>query len=272
MNEKEVRRFQRTVYQNASPLRSLPWRWNDNPYHVVVSELMLQQTQVDRVLPRFMEFISHFPSFAELANASFDAVFSRWQGLGYNRRAQHLHNLAKTVLTKYSGELPRCRENLRSLPGIGDYTAAAILVFAFQEPAAMIETNIRTVYHHHFFSGQVGVRDAQLMLLIEQTIDKNDCRSWFYALMDYGSRLKSLHRGIGQMSAHYKKQSSFIGSNRQARGQILSLLSRTGPCRLPQVVAEVGREKDEVKRILGSLEKEAFVVRDRHGRYNINPG
>jgi A/G-specific adenine glycosylase len=272
MNEKEVRRFQRVVYQKAAPLRSLPWRWNDNPYHVVVSELMLQQTQVDRVLPRFVEFIRRFPSFAVLAQASFDDVFSQWHGLGYNRRAQHLHNLAKAVLTKYSGELPRSRDGLRGLPGIGDYTAAAILVFAFQEPTVMIETNIRTVYHLNFFSGQSGVRDRQLLPIIDQTIDKNDCRSWFYALMDYGSRLKSLHRGIGQMSAHYKKQSRFIGSNRQARGQILSLLSRVGPCGLRQLIVEVGRERDEVEQIVGTLEKEAFVVRDRRGRYTIKSG
>lgn len=272
MNEKEVRHFQRTVYQNASPLRSLPWRWIDNPYQVVVSELMLQQTQVDRVLPKFVEFTRRFPSFTVLAQSSFDDVFSQWQGLGYNRRAQNLHNLAKVVLSECSGELPRSKEGLCALPGIGDYTAAAILVFAFQEPTVMIETNIRTAYHHHFFSNQVGVRDAQLLPIIERTIDKNDCRSWFYALMDYGSRLKSLHRGIGQRSAHYKKQPRFIGSNRQARGQILALLSKAGPCRLRQLVIEVGREKDEVERIVGSLEKEAFVVRDRHGRYVINPG
>jgi A/G-specific adenine glycosylase len=271
MNEKEIRSFQRTVYKNASPLRLLPWRWNDNPYHVVVSELMLQQTQVDRVLPRFEEFTICFPSFRALANASFEEVFSRWQGLGYNRRAQHLHTLAKIVSTDYLGELPRCKELLRTLPGIGTYTAAAISVIAFQEPAAMIETNIRTAYHHSFFSGEEGIRDAQLLPIIEQTIDKDDCRSWFYALMDYGSKLKSVHRGIGQMSAHYKKQSKFVGSNRQARGQILSLLSKVGPCRLLQLVAEVGREKDEVMRIVISLEKEAFVVRDRWGRYTINP-
>jgi A/G-specific adenine glycosylase len=272
MNKKEVIRFQEIVYQTASPLRSLPWRWNDNPYHVVVSELMLQQTQVDRVLPRFVEFTRCFPSFGALAQASFDEVFRQWQGLGYNRRAQHLHNLAKIVSSEYSGELPRCREELRALSGIGEYTAAAILVFAFQEPAVMIETNIRTVYCVHFFTGQEGIRDSQLLPIIEQTIDKNDCRSWFYALMDYGSKLKSLHRGIGQMSAHYKKQSKFSGSNRQGRGQVLTLLSRVGPCRLQQVVAEVGRGKKEVEQIVRSLEREAFIVRDRRGRYTINPG
>ena len=272
MNEKEVKRFQKKIYEAASPLRLLPWRWNDNSYEVVVSELMLQQTQVDRVLPKFKEFINHFPSFRALAEASFDEVFVLWRGLGYNRRAQHLHNIAKLVIKEYDGELPSCKKALRNLPGVGDYTAAAILVFAFQEPVAMIETNIRTAYCWSFFRGREGVSDSQILPIIEQTIDKADCRSWFYALMDYGSKLKTLYQGIGQVSAHYKRQSKFIGSTRQARGQILSLLSRSGPCKLQYLVAELGREPVEVVRIIESLEKEAFLVCDVHGRYTINPG
>lgn len=215
--------FQRLLQQKGEELyRDMPWRQNTRPYYVLVSELMLQQTQVDRVIPKFNAFISAFPSEYELAEASLADVLRMWQGLGYNRRAKFLHEAAKEVTQHES--FPDDEVGLTRLPGVGKNTAGAILAYAFNKPAVFIETNVRAVYIYHFFNDLDQVDDKDIKEILENTINMQDPRHFYWALMDYGSWLKK--QGVmPNRSRHYKKQSPLKGSVREVRGQILSALA-----------------------------------------------
>jgi A/G-specific adenine glycosylase len=203
----------------------MSWREDTRPYYVLVSELMLQQTQVDRVMPKFHAFIRRFPDEAALAGASLSEVLVLWSGLGYNRRAKFLHEAAKMVTTDLNGKFPSDYENLVRLPGVGPNTAGAILAYAFNQPVVYIETNVRTVYFHHFFGDGDKVTDAQLRQLVEETLDRENPREFYWALMDYGSYLKKQGAGRIRQSTHYKKQSALKGSVREIRGQIVKALA-----------------------------------------------
>lgn len=187
---------------------------------------MLQQTQVARVVPKFEAFIAAFPDFEALAAASLADVLKLWSGLGYNRRAKYLHAAAQRVVEVYGGGSPADYEQLKKLPGIGPGTAGAIMVYAFNQPVVFIETNVRTVYFHYFFGDEEKVSDAQLMPLIEATVDRENPREFYWALMDYGSWLKQNTPKRISQSAHYKKQSAFKGSVREVRGQIVRVLGQ----------------------------------------------
>ena len=218
--------FQELVWQKGRELfRDMPWRRDTRPYYILVSELMLQQTQVERVKPKFAAFITRFPDIATLARAPLSDVLQLWSGLGYNRRAKYLHEAAKTIASQFHGQFPTDMATLLSLPGIGPGTAGALSAYAFNLPAVFIETNVRTVYFHHFFESGEPVHDSQLKDLIEQTIDHDHPREFYWALMDYGSWLKQRKMGHLQQSRHYKKQSKLEGSVRQVRGQIIRLLT-----------------------------------------------
>ena len=203
----------------------LPWRQTADPYKILVSEIMLQQTQVARVVTKYAEFLSLFPTVQSLADAPLGAVLTVWQGLGYNRRAKMLHQCAQTIVGEFAGVWPRDISALQSLPGVGPYTAGAVAAFAFSQPSTIIETNIRTVYLHHFFPDGTEISDATLLPIITLTLDTSDPRSWYYALMDYGSHLKVTVGNKNTMSKHYTKQSKFVGSDRQIRGAIIRTLS-----------------------------------------------
>lgn len=206
----------------------LPWRARagkkPNPYHILVSETMLQQTQVDRVIPKYRAFLKRFPTIKKLAVSTDVEVLKLWQGLGYNRRARNLRRTASLIVEKHHGVFPKEFEELTTLPGIGPYTAAAIRVFAFNIPETMIETNIRAAYLHAFFPRSKKVTDQKLRPLIERTIDTKNPREWYAALMDYGSMLKRTLPNPSRRSAGHKTQTTFRGSNRYIRGQILKIL------------------------------------------------
>jgi A/G-specific adenine glycosylase len=222
----EVAEFQEVIWQKAHELyRDMPWRDNTDPYFVLVSELMLQQTQVDRVIPKFELFMATFPTIKDLANAPLSAVLIVWSGLGYNRRAKFLHEAAKKVVIEFGGSIPEDYDSLVSLPGIGPNTAGAILAYSFNRPVVFIETNVRTVYFHHFFEDQALVTDKELKDLVMQTIDTEHPREWYWGLMDYGAYLKK--RGVGRInkSSHYTKQPALKGSLREVRGMILKALA-----------------------------------------------
>lgn len=218
--------FQELIWQKGRELyREMPWRQDTRAYYVLVSELMLQQTQVDRVIPKFEAFIAIFPDEAHLADASLAEVIILWQGLGYNRRAKFLHEAAKKIVTDFNGVFPSTKEELLTLPGVGLNTAGAILNYAFNMPMPFVETNVRTVYFHHFFIDGEPVHDSQLLELVAETLDQNHPREFYWALMDYGSWLKKQKVGRIQQSMHYKKQSALTGSVREVRGQIVRVLS-----------------------------------------------
>ncbi|MBL1434289.1 A/G-specific adenine glycosylase [Candidatus Wolfebacteria bacterium] len=220
----EQKKFKKTVWDfYKKDGRSFPWRNTKNPYHIWVSEIMLQQTQVARVIPRYSSFLKEFKTIKSLADASLSEVLKEWQGLGYNRRAKYLHEGAKYILLKYKGIFPK--ENMQCVPGIGPYTEAAIQAFAFNKGIPCIETNIRTVFTHHFFKNKKNVHDKEILRLIEETLDTKNPREWYWALMDYGAALKSSGVQINNKSRHYIKQSVFKGSDREVRGTIIRTLT-----------------------------------------------
>lgn len=204
----------------------MPWRRDTRPYYVLVSELMLQQTQVERVIPKFEQFIAAFPTIDALAQASLADVLTLWSGLGYNRRAKFLHEAAQRIVADHGGVFPEIYTELVALPGVGPNTAGAILTYSFNQPTVFIETNIRTVYFHHFFEDETLVTDAALRAVVERTLDREHPREWYWALMDYGSQLKRQGAGRLDKSRHYKKQSPLKGSLREVRGLILKELTR----------------------------------------------
>ena len=186
---------------------------------------MLQQTQVDRVIPKFEAFMDTFPTINTLADAPLSAVLAQWSGLGYNRRAKFLHVAAQKVMTDFGGTIPNTYADLITLPGIGPNTAGAILNYSYNVPTVFIETNVRTVYFHHFYQDSQSVSDAELKVLVEATIDQEHPREWYWALMDYGSYLKRQGVGAIDKSAHYKKQAPLKGSLREVRGMIVRALA-----------------------------------------------
>lgn len=224
----EVAIFRRTVWSHwkKKGRHSLPWRKTKEPYKTLVSEVMLQQTQVPRVLPKYKEFLQEFPSAQVLAKAQLTDVLRVWSGLGYNRRAKFLHEAAKQIVTKYDGRFPKDAKTLRSLPGIGDYTARAVCVFAFNQPHTLIETNIRTAITYHFYRGRTSVSDREILRVAELAGNDQDPREWYSALMDYGAHLKQSGVRLNARSKHYVKQSKFEGSLRQVRGAILKAMTK----------------------------------------------
>ena len=224
--DSQMTAFQETVWDYfRSHERPMPWRENPSPYYVLVSELMLQQTQVPRVIPKFHEFMLRFPTILELGKAPLSEVLKTWNGLGYNRRAKFLWDAARMVEAQFDGKIPDTYEDLVTLPGVGPNTAGAILAYAYNQPTVFIETNIRTVYFHHFFMNQEAVSDQELRDVVQETLDREQPREWYWALMDYGSYLKQTAGGRLNQSKHYKKQPPLAGSLREMRGMIIRALS-----------------------------------------------
>lgn len=226
LDESTVIDFRDHVWQKGRELyRDMPWRDKPTAYYVVVSELMLQQTQVSRVIPKFEAFTTRFPDFEALARAEQADVVAMWSGLGYNRRARFLHQIAKKVVAQ--GGLPDTVEELIELPGIGKNTAGAIAAYVYDAPVAYVETNIRTVLFHELLSDQDEVSDVVMLALAEQTLDREHPRQWYWALMDYGAWLKRNGYTYNARSRHYKKQTPLKGSVREVRGAIVAYLSGT---------------------------------------------
>ena len=263
LTQARVRGFRRTVYGYFDThCRDLPWRRTTDPYHIYVSEIMLQQTQVDRVTPKYEVFVTNFPSWEALAEEPFDGVLRAWQGLGYNRRARALHEAAKQVVREFGGELPDNAETLRSLPGIGPATAASISAFAFDRPAVFIETNIRAVFIHHFFDEPVPVPDSDILPLVEQTLDRRGPRRWYSALMDYGVSIKRAHANPSRRSSHHTRQSRFEGSTRQIRGKVLALLLKEPSLTLRTIERRIDDPRKRTRTVMERLREEGLIVRE----------
>jgi len=256
----QVRAFQKKVLDHYHAHgRALPWRRTRNAYRILVSEIMLQQTQVERVLEKYKEFLAVFPNFSALAKAPLRKLFAVWQGMGYNRRALALRTLAQKVVDDHRGRLPSEHEKLLALPGIGKYTAGAVEAFAFNKPVVFMDTNIRRVYIHEFLLERDGIHDDELTPLVEQTLDTGNPRKWYNALMDYGTMLKREQINPNQRSVHYTRQSPFENSNRQVRGMILKILVAGAPLTLVQIVKRSGMDPERVKKNIVQLEKEGFI-------------
>lgn len=251
--------------------RAFPWRETYDPYEILVSELMLQQTQTERVVPKYRSWLQEFPTAADLAAAPFPQVLAAWSGLGYNRRAGYLQSACRQVVQELGGVFPSTAKELQRLKGVGAYTAGAVAAFAFNRPEVFIETNIRSVYLFFFYPDQEKVSDAQLMPLIQATVYHQDPRRWYYALMDYGAALKKSTANPNRQSLHYSRQSRFEGSLRQARGAIVRQLSLGGnrPQALEDLAAGAGIDLYRMQGAAESLVSEGMIMQ-RGNLYCIN--
>ena len=239
--------------------RVCAWRETDDPWAIFVSEIMLQQTQTKRVEPKYSEWMQRFPDAASVARADLAAVYQAWRGLGYNSRALRLRESARICAERYSGAPPRDERLLLELPGVGRYTARAVMAFAYRVPSAFLETNIRAALLFHFFRGADKVADHELEQAAEAVLDRPDPRTWYYALMDYGSWLKSKEPNPSRRAAAYSRQSKFQGSVRQARGEVLRALGDEGRVSLASLAAEAGMEYGRLREAAEGLRRDGLV-------------
>ncbi|MCE9541202.1 A/G-specific adenine glycosylase [Candidatus Kaiserbacteria bacterium] len=258
MTSSSVSAFRRSVwtYWEECGRHDLPWRKTHDPYKILVSEVMLQQTQVPRVIEKYKEFLKTFPTVFVLSHASLSEVLKVWNGLGYNRRGKYLHDAAKAIAGEYGGSVKDATA-AKKLPGVGPYTKAAVRVFAFNEPHALIETNVRAAYIHHFFPDRESVSDRELMPVIEKAAKEQDPREWHWALMDYGVHIKKMHKNPARRSTSHVRQSKFEGSLRQVRGAILKAIHEG------KSVQSLPFDKKRKDGALVSLTRDGLIVKEK---------
>ncbi|MFA7014060.1 MAG: hypothetical protein WC202_14000 [Desulfobacterales bacterium] len=265
--------FQQHVmdFYAAKGRHDMAWRQTKDPYKIVVSEVMLQQTQVPRVEVIYPKFIERFPDFASLASAEQADLLAAWQGMGYNRRALNLQKLAGVIADEYGGRVPEDPAVLLTLPGIGPATSCSIAAFAFNRPVVFIETNIRRVFIHYFFEEGVVVDDRELLPLVSAMLPANS-REWYWALMDLGTALKSAVKNPNQQSRHYTKQKSFEGSDRQIRGGVLKRMLEQKSGTAEFFAKEMKGDPARVRRIMDAMTDEGFFVREEGEIYRLKTG
>ena len=243
--------------------RDLPWRRTTDPYAVLVSEIMLQQTQVPRVAPRYLEWLETWPTLESLAGAPLGDVLQRWQGLGYNTRARRLQECAVAAVASAPdggrAELPRTLDGLRALPGIGPYTARAVLVFAHNDDLAAVDANVRRVLTHELgLPGDLG--DTDLQEVADAVLPRGRSRDWHNALMDYGSLVLTARvTGIAPRT----RQTTFEGSRRQKRARLLRRLLDEGPQPLTDLAVALELPLGETADLVERLRRDGLVSEDR---------
>lgn len=247
--------------------RDLLWRKIRDPYKILVSEIMLQQTQASRVAVKYKSFLKKFPTTKVLAKSKLSDVLLEWQGLGYNRRAIYLKKCAEHIEKDFGGKFPKDFKTLCSLPGIGPATAGDMMAFAWNMPAVVIETNIRSVFIHFFFKNQEKVSDKEILPLVEKTLDMENPREWYWALFDYGAYLKQTGNP-SRRSSHHLTQSKFEGSHRQKRANVLRIILEK-----PRTQKEIQKisnyQSAIVSRIISNLEKDGFIKKNSDGIYGV---
>ena len=284
----------------AANRRDLPWRHTRDPYAVLVSEVMLQQTQVDRVVPYYLRWLEAFPTIEALAEAPTADVIRLWSGLGYNRRAVNLQRTAQAVVNNHGGVFPTTVEALRALPGIGPYTAGAIAAFAFEQDVGFIDTNMRRVLHRLFFGVEVPIAlatDRVLITLAAEVVPPGQGWTWNQALIEFGAlqctarrpacvicplqrdcdAYPAIQTAIKDLpvGARLKREGTWEGSNRQARGRIVDTLRRHPAMSLDQLGERVRPEYAETDRpwlydLVRSLEREGLAkVAEEDGGYVV---
>lgn len=287
----QIQKFQNeilTYYQSNK--RSMPWRDISNPYRIFISEMMLQQTQVERVKIKYAEFLKKFPDLKSVAQAEKSDILKVWQGLGYNRRALFIKRACEEILSKHKGVFPKDFKILQTLPGIGPSTAGAICAFAYNQPVYFIETNVRAVLLHFFFKNKEKVSDTEVMHALQKVTPYDSARhphvdgdpgsldshlrgndefitisprDWYYALYDYGTHLKkTLGKNkikLHQKSKHYNKQSKFEGSFRQKRAQVLKLKLSNSNISDIEILNSLNLSPQELEDVFISLDKDGLI-------------
>jgi A/G-specific adenine glycosylase len=241
----------------------LPWRAEVSPSGVLVSEIMLQQTQVSRVSTKYAEWLQVFPSFEVLADSTVAEVVTVWQGLGYNRRALRMRQAAQLIIRDFGGVLPNNLAQLVRLPGVGTNTAGSVAAFAYNMAVVFIETNIRRVFLHEFFADADNVADKEILPLVEQELCLENPREWYWALMDYGADLTKLVENPNRRSRHYAVQTKFEGSTRQIRGKVLRQLIDGS-----KTFENIGITDERLGNVLKTLVEEGFVT-ETNGTYGL---
>lgn len=270
---------ERVLAEGVSRYRDFPWRHTRDPYAVLVSEVMLQQTQAPRVVPYFEAWLDAFPTIEALAAAPLEPVLRLWQGLGYNRRAVALKRLAEQVVaqaTTVPAALPSDHAALVALPGVGPATAAGVRAFAFNEHGGYLETNVRAVVLHELFADASDVNDRTIAPFVAAAArvaaDRGvDARTWNFALLDYGVHLKRSVPNPSRRSAHHTRQSRFEGSRRQQRARLLRLVMTSPGLSAEEYDAVLDRaagtpaseaSRTPARELLDGLVADGFMLRD----------
>jgi A/G-specific adenine glycosylase len=245
--------------------RDLPWRKTTDPYKILVSEVMLQQTQVDRVIHYYERWVERWPTVYDLAKADRSAVLTMWMGLGYNNRAVHLHNAAQTIVADYDGDVIRAMNHYKNIPGIGPYISHAVRIFAGNEDIVTVDTNIRRIFIHEFQLDE-HVSGRELWHLAAQCLPKGYSRDWHNALMDYGAMIVTSRKtGIKPKT----RQSKFEGSDRQLRAQILRYFLETAqPLLFDEIVQFTHEQSARVQNILNGMMKDG-LIEHKDKRYSL---
>lgn len=261
LSKKKIQSFQKFIFVWwEEHKRDLPWRHTHDPYRIMVSEVMLQQTQVLRVLPKYAEFIEAFPTVTTLAKAKTSDVIKLWKGMGYNRRALYLRKAAEAVTEKYNGIFPGSEKELLQLPGIGKYTARAILVFAYKKDVSMVDTNIRQIITHFFFRDKKQPEHV-IQNIADQLVPKGKSWEWHQALMDYNAALPRNPKS--QIPNLKKKTIPFQNSNRFYRGRIMDLLREREWKEeelLSALIKTYGKPTDYLQAIIHGLMKDGLLI------------
>lgn len=264
--------FSTLIWENYPTFkREFAWRETNDPYKILVSEIMLQQTQVERVTPKYEAFITRWPTLSSLAKASLSEILQVWKGLGYNRRALALATISKRS-EEFGYTLINDKEWLLSLPMVGKATYAALSAFAFNQESLYLETNIRRVLIYHFYPNEEGVHDKVLYQQLQRLLHfQSNYREWYYALMDWGVALRSQIPNPNRRSAHYTLQSRFEGSHREVRSKLLFLIQHHKKITKKEILKTLPYEKERVEKSLYELEKEGFLLKvgDSNPLYSI---
>lgn len=264
--------------------RDLPWRRTRDPYRILVAEVMLQQTQVDRVLPKYAQWLDAFPNLETLADAPTGEVIRLWAPLGYNSRAVRLQAIARQCLTDFGGRMPDRFDELLRLKGVGRYTAGAIACFAYEQQVLFWDTNVRRVLARLFRGAAAELSERELENLAAEALPKGNAYDWHQALMDLGATICfnrnprcdrcpamdvcAAHPGIlfqppavAERRAKYEAQ-PFETTNRYFRGRVVDALRETSPLGLDELGRRLGREDPQwLDRLLAGLEQDGLIVR-----------
>ena len=269
VEQQKIENFKKIVWDYYKKEgRGMPWRSTRDPYKIVISEVMLQQTQVSRVLKKYPEFIKEFPTFKTLADAPVSKLLKVWSGMGYNRRALYLKALSRIVVDRYKGRLPDDPKTLVQFPAVGSATAGSIIAFSYNVPTVFIETNIRRVFIHFFFGNKSNINDTDILPLVAKTVDKKNPREWYFALMDYGSNLGKQVINPNRKSRHYHKQKVFEGSDRKIRGEILKILLKSKKVTKEDLHNKLNQDRGRIVKIISALTKEGFLS-EINGTYHL---
>lgn len=270
VSRREVLRFQQMIFSWwETHRRDLPWRHTHDPYKIMISEIMLQQTQVFRVLPKYTEFIEVWPRVQNLAQASPADVLRLWKGMGHNRRALYLHKSANVIVEDYHGKFPENEKELSKLPGLGIYTARAILVFAYKQNVACVDTNIRQIITH-FFYNDIPQKPSVIQEVADQLVPVGKSWEWHQALMDYGAiELSKLNRPESRAK---KPSIPFKQSNRFFRGRIIDELRNnniTESYLINKFQRSYNKSSHYTKDFIIQLEKEGLLIRKKNGLISL---